>query len=133
MSVLRSPAQIAAEFSTIDAHDDTVESLAIIPAPNRRTSCKVELTLFRHWGKKHRLLRFTGCTNISLVADTKIMRRQKSSWNVSYQKSIDPLPPKLAAADKYTLFRVRFFGGVLEVIAKSYKLTHLSRRSTHNA
>ena len=157
MSALRSPARLAAEFSATDAHDDTVESVVIIPAPNRSTSCKVEVTLFRHWEKRRRLLRFSGCTNINLVVDTKvlsgnapnntacleasaaieeitkIMRRQKSSWNVRYQKSIDPLPPKLATADKYTVFRVRFFGGLLEVIAKSYKLTHLRRRSARKS
>ena len=53
---------------------------------------------------------------------TKLMRHQKRTWFLNYQKSIDPLPVKLAAADKYTLFRVQLFGGIIEIIAKSYRI-----------
>jgi hypothetical protein len=153
---MKTPTKIADSFSEIDVHDDTVESFKIIPAVGR-ASCKVTLVLNRHWENKQRMLQFTGCANISFRADTtvlfnnapnntcgleatasideimKIMRSQKKEWNVTYQKSIDPLPPKLAAAKIYVLFRVRLFGGVLEVVAKSFKLTRLTRRSSSRA
>lgn len=143
---MRTPSKIAADFMAIDAHDDTIEAINIIPAFGR-TSCKVELMLYRHWENKRRLLQFTGSANVGVTADTtvlldnapnntcgleatasiedimKIMRSQKKAWNVTYQKLIDPLPAKLSSASNYVLFRVRFFGGILEVVAKSFKIT----------
>jgi hypothetical protein len=149
---MRTPTEIADSFSEIDAHDDTIEAVNIVPAAGR-SSCKVVLTLFRHWENKRRLLQFTGCANVSFRADTtvlfdnapnntrsleattsvdeivKLMRSQKKDWNVGYEKCIDPLPAKLAAATSYVLFRVRLFGGILEVIAKSYKISGLGSRA----
>lgn len=143
---MRTPTEIADSFSEIDAHDDTIEALNIVPAAGR-SSCKIILTLYRHWENKRRLLEFTGCANVSFTADTtvlfdnapnstcgleattsvdeivKLMRSQKKDWNVAYEESIDPLPAKLAAAASYVLFRVRLFGGILEVVARSYKVT----------
>jgi hypothetical protein len=54
------------------------------------------------------------------------MRRHKRSWNVTYQKSIDPLPPKLAASKQYVMFRVRMFGGILEVLARSFAIKRMN-------
>lgn len=51
------------------------------------------------------------------------MRGQKREWHVTYQKSIDPLPPKLASAEKYTWFRVMLFGGTVDIIAKNYNIS----------
>ena len=143
--------EIASAFSEIGIHDDTIESIIIFPAEGRK-SCKVTLTLFRHWENKRRLLQFIDCKNIKFSVDmtilfdnapnntwgteasasldetVKLIRLQKKQWNVSYQKSIDPLPKKLASASKFLLFRVFFFGGILEVVAKSYKFTNLSNR-----
>ena len=143
---MRTPSKIAADFMAIDAHDDTIEAINVIPAFGR-ISCKIELTLYRHWENKRRLLQFVGCTNVSVTADTKvlldnapnntcgleatasiedimkIMRSHKKAWNVTYDKTIDPLPTKLSSASNYVLFRVRLFGGILEVVAKSFKIT----------
>lgn len=142
--------QIADKFSAIDAHDDTVEGFRFIPAAERGKKAKVEVTLFRHWEGKRRLLTFTNCANVQLILDadvlmdnapsntcvlqataestelTALMRKHKRSWNVSYQKSIDPLNKKLGVADKYVLFRVRVFGGVLQVIARSFSVRRIS-------
>jgi hypothetical protein len=149
MGASRSPKLIASEFVKIDIHDDTVESFSILPAKNKRESAKIEIVLFRYWKKRRRLLQFSNCANIIFSADAdvllgnapcntrgqvatadvneikKIMELQKRSWNVTYQRSIDPLGPKLKLAKNYTLFRVEFFGGTLEVVAKSYKLKNL--------
>ena len=146
---MQTPTKIAAKFSAIDAHDDTIESIEVTPAIGRK-SCRVKLTLYRHWEKKHRSLEFIGCANISMMADTtvilnnapsntccleasaavgdivKIMRSQRKAWNVTYQKSIDPLPIKIASAKNFVLFRVRLFGGNLEIVAKSFKFSRLT-------
>ena len=150
---MHTPAEIADSFSSIGAHDDTIEAINVIPAAGR-ASCKVSITLYRHWENKRRLLQFTGCTNINLKADAtvllgnapnntcgleatasvdeimKLIRSQKKDWNITYQENIDPLPAKLAMAKNYVLFRVRVFGGILEVVAKSFKFTRLSLRSS---
>lgn len=148
---MRPPIEIASDFSVIDVHDDTIEAINVVPAIGR-TSCKVSIRLYRHWENKRRLLQFIGCTNISFTVDTavllgnapnntccleatasvedvmKAMRIQKKAWNVSYSKGIDLLPVKLASASKYTLFRVRLFGGTLEIIAKSFKFGKISSK-----
>lgn len=147
------PHQIAEKFSAIDAHDDTVEGLCFIPAAKRGKKAKIEVTLFRHWEGKRRLLTFADCANIQLALDADVlldnapnntcvlqatadskevaalMRKHKSAWNMSYQKSIDPLNKKLDVADRYVLFRVRAFGGVLQVIARSFSVRRITSPS----
>ena len=137
---------IVDRFNAVDAHDDTVEGIFIVPAATRRSASTLEITLFRHWENKRRVLQINGCVNMALSVDMtvladnapnstasveaiaaverieKIMRGQKKNWNVTYEKAIDPLPVKLANAEKYVLFRVRFFGGALEVVARSFKI-----------
>ena len=141
---MRPAAKTAAKFAAIDAHDDTVEGFAIHPPTGRRKQATVEVTLFRHWQNKRRVLRFSKCANVALAMDTDVvannwpinthalaatadpaeitalMRRQKRLWHVRYDKSLDPLPAKLAASRQYVLFRVRLFGGLLEILAKSF-------------
>jgi hypothetical protein len=149
---MRSPSEIAEKFSTIDVHDDTIEAIEVTPAVGH-ASCRVKLILYRHWQQKRRALEFIGCANVNIMADTtvllnnapnntcgveafasvggivKIMRSQKKEWNVTYQKRIDPLPIKIASAAKYVLFRLRLFGGNLEIIAKSFRVTRLTLHS----
>lgn len=144
-----SPAQIAAKFETIDAHDDTIEGVSFYPPAKRSGKANVTITLFRHWENTRRLVTFTGCTNIETIVDTDVlkdnapnntcsfearadaaeieavMRRQKKFWNVSYEKCIDPLPMKLTNTSKLVLFRVRLFGGSLVVVAKSFAIKRL--------
>lgn len=144
-----SPAQIAAKFEAIDAHDDTIEGVSFHPPAKRRGKASVTITLFRHWENTRRLVTFTGCTNIETIVDTDVlkdnapsntcsfearadaaeieavMRRQKKFWNVSYEKCIDPLSTKLTNTSKLVLFRVRLFGGSLVVVAKSFSIKRL--------
>ncbi len=58
------------------------------------------------------------------------MKRQKRHWNVSYERSIDPLPKKLLDAEKYVLFRVRVFGGTLNIVARSFSNKRLTAPSS---
>ncbi|WP_162917399.1 hypothetical protein [Dongia deserti] len=51
-----------------------------------------------------------------------LMRRHKQSWHVRCESGIDPFPAKLAAAKRLVLFRVRMFGGILEVLAPSFAI-----------
>lgn len=144
------PIQIAEKFAAIDAHDDTVEGFSFHPPAKRGSKSKVNVTLFRHWKNTRRLFTFTGCANIEVVVDSDVlkdnapnntysleatadaseieavMRRQKKSWNVSYERSIDPMPGKLTNTSKLVLFRVRLFGGSLIIVARSFTVRRLT-------
>ena len=145
------PTEIADKFNQIDVHDDTVEGFTFHPAEKRGAKAKVEVTIFRHWLGTRRVLTFTDCRNLDLVVDgdvlrgnapnntavveatadageiVAVMRRHRRSWNVSYEKTIDPMPGKLAAAGSSVLFRVRLFGGVLVVVARSFTVKRLPK------
>jgi hypothetical protein len=147
------PGQIAAKFAAIDAHDDTVEGFVVLSPTGRRKQAQLEVTRFRHWENKRRIIRFANCVNIGMALDAEvvannwpinthsldatvdraeiesIMRRHKRSWHVRYDKSIDPFPAKLSAAKSYVLFRVRLFGGMLEVLARSFTIRRMHDRS----
>jgi len=147
------PLEIATKFQSIDVHDDTVEGFRFVPPTTQRASPKVEVILFRHWVGTLRLVTFTGCANFEVVLDSDILidnapnntcsfeastnsqemeelvQRQKASWNVSYARSLDPMPEKLSGLDKLVLFRVRLFGGHLVVLARSFARKRLTLSS----
>jgi len=145
---------IASRFGKLDVHDDVVESVEVIPAKRRGLGCTVQVTLFRPWLRKRRLLRFTNCANVGITIDatvlvdnlfgntsraeasTKVseiravMRRHNPFVNVTYERTIDPFPPKLAAAGTFAVFRLYLFGGTLELVAKSFSCRQLTIRSS---
>jgi hypothetical protein len=150
----QNPSAKAARFIGVDVHDDTVESIVYLPPRSKRASASVQVTLHRHWKQRRRVLEFSGCANLEMSLDadvlkgnapnntagvtasvrptliTGMLKRHRRKWNVSYERSIDPMPKKLMAAKELVLFQVQFFGGTLDVLARSYRLRHLtSRRS----
>lgn len=143
---MRTPDQIATRFRAINAHDDTVEGFVFHPAVRPRIKAKLVVSLFSYWNGTRRTITFNNCANIDISLDADVlsgntpwntavldasiapaeiealMRRHKRSWNVSYEKGIDPLISKLPAANRYVLFRVRLFGGNLLIVARSYAI-----------
>src|SRR5882724_4336511 len=69
MRPVLTPQQITVRSSQIDVHDDTIERLAVLPAAKRGGQAAVEMTLFRPGIGRRRMLRFSGCANISVVMD----------------------------------------------------------------
>jgi hypothetical protein len=148
------PVDLAEKFNSIDAHDETVEGFAFVPAVKRGAGAEVSVVLFRRWENKRRELRFRHCANLEVILDADVlvgnapsntamleatadvdavrqaMKRQKRHWNVSYERSIDPLPKKLLDAEKYVLFRVRLFGGALNIVARSFSNKRLTAPSS---
>jgi hypothetical protein len=113
---------------------------------------EIEVQLYRYWEKSkyRRLLVFEDCVNMNLQIDTTILaynmpgstshveastdvaairraiRRHTAVWNCAYvPRSSSPLAPKLARADQWVLFRLQLFGGVLEVVARSFRTRRL--------
>ena len=145
--------EIAAAFSKIDVHDDTVENVNFLPAISRRSTAALDVTLFRYWENRRRLIHFGSVANFSINTDAEVLRdnspnntacaeasavvsdiqrfmqSQKPLWNVRYDTR-DPLSAKLASANRYVLFRLRLFGGNIVIVARSFSVRHLNRRSS---
>ena len=123
------------------------------PALKRGGSAELPVVLYRYWEGKRRELRFKRCANFEIIVDTEVlagnappntavleatanidairqmMRKQKRNWNVAYEKSIDPLLAKVNGADQYVLFTIRLFGGVLNILARSFTNKRLMPQS----
>ena len=50
------------------------------------------------------------------------MQPQKTEWDVGYGRGRSPLDDKLNVIDELVCFRVQFFGGVVEVIARGFRV-----------
>ncbi len=60
---------------------------------------------------------------------SKFVRVQMSHWRTAYMPPLQkdkPVRRKLASLRSYILFRVAFFGGTAEVLAKNYRLNYQS-------
>ena len=148
---MKSPALIAEKFNAIDAHDDTLESFLVNPASGRRRKASVEVTLFRHWKNKRRVITFIDTANVELVVDATVLydngpsntaglsattdmkelesviRRHKKTWNVRYDKSLDPTPAKFLSISNLVLFKVRLFGGTALILARSFNIKSIAQ------
>jgi hypothetical protein len=137
---------IAERFRELDFHDDTFVSMAVLPAQTRGdvTGSVIELRLSPCHSQKKRLVQFIGCANLRVGLDfdvvannlppntsrveshvdanlmRELMQSQKRDWDVGYGSMRSPLDDKLDAMDELVCFRVQFFGGVIEIIAREF-------------
>ena len=137
---------IAARFRDLDFHDDTFVGMSISPTQARGDAAGsvIEIRLSPHQSQVKRLLQFIGCTNLRVALDfdvlagnlppntsrvdahgdaalmRELMQAQKRDWDVGYGSMRSPLDDKLDAVDELVCFRVHFFGGVVEVIAREF-------------
>jgi hypothetical protein len=143
---MRTNIDIVDKFNNLDIHDDTIEGFVFHPALNRRSVARIEIRLYRRWQNVRRTLSFSGCANFEVVLDADVLqsnapsnaayleantnsseiklllKRHKKSWNVEYEKSIDPSTAKAVRARNLVLFRVRLFGGNLLVLARGFTI-----------
>lgn len=137
------PNNIAEAFRELDFHDDTLVDMRVLPSQVRGEGMRsvVEIHLLQ------RSVRFSGCTNLKVAMDFDVlannippntsnvdahtnmnrmrdlMQSQKKDWGVKYAPGVvSPLARKLAAMDDLIAFRVQFFGGAVEVIARDYRV-----------
>jgi hypothetical protein len=111
----------------------------------------VELCLYRYWENTYRVIRFHRCANLRVAVDfdvladnlppntsyvdadtnkarmRRLIKSQELEWGVTYEvKSSTPIPAKLLALDELVSFRVQFFGGVVDVMARRYEVVKKS-------
>jgi hypothetical protein len=138
---------IAERFGDLDFHDDTFICMNVLPSQTRNdvSGSVIEIQLLKYLDKKKRLIRFIGCANLRVALDfdvlvnnlppntsgveahidgnriRELMRSQKHDWGLRYSGKIrTPLENKLEQMDELVCFRLQFFGGVVEVIAREF-------------
>ena len=144
-----SPETIAKSFRELDFHDDTFIDLRVLPSQSSEgaTQSLVEIQLLHYSEKKLLCIRFPGCANLRVAMDFDVLAQnlppntsrpgahtnlnqmrdlihsQKKDSDVAYAPGVEsPLTRKLAAMDAFVAFRVQFFGGVVDVIARNYQV-----------
>src|SRR5437660_1587829 len=142
---MSTPGEIADSFRQLDFHDDTLVSVRVLPAKRRGESQTsiVEIQLQGGPESTLRVIQFTGCANLRVAmdfdvladnlppnasrvdADTNLdrirnlMESQECDWDVGYgRQATSPLTKKLGTLGELVFFRVQFFGGALDVIAR---------------
>ena len=150
-----SPETLAKSFRELDFHDDTFIDLRVLPSQLRGEGVQslVEIQLLHHSEKKLRHIRFFGCANLRVAMDfdvlaqnlppntsrveahanlnhmRELIRSQKNDWDITYAPGVEsPLTSKLAAMDDFVAFRVQFFGGVVDVIARNYEVQTVEKK-----
>jgi hypothetical protein len=137
---------IADRFRDLHFHDDTFVGMSVLPAQIRGdvAGSVIEIRLSPYHSESKRVLQFIGCANLRVAfdfdilasnlppntsrgeahVDTNLMRElmesQKRDWDVGYGKGRSPLDDKLEVMDELVCFRLQFFGGVVEVIAREF-------------
>ena len=57
----------------------------------------------------------------------KIVNSFRTDWNVGYEEGMaEPIEDKLKTISKYSLFKLLFFGGVLEILAQEFYVVEQS-------
>ncbi len=133
----------------MDFHDDNLASVTIHTLQSKKNHARIDFKLRDDSTNREKLLSFLDCANIRHVMDfdvladnwfaqtdtsiaktgrdemKKFVRSQRAHWRVRYmppQTKDKPVRKKLSAIGNYILFKVQFFGGTAEILAKDYKL-----------
>ena len=142
--------RIAEEFNRLNFHDDGLAAIKIYRLNGRTNTARVDLSFQDDATGATKVLSFRDCGNIRQVMDfdvlsdnwfaqtekavstkdvgkmEKFVRAQVGQWHVTYMppsSKVKPIRKKLSSIKKYVLFRVTFFGGTIEVLARSFTFT----------
>ena len=142
---------VADRFNKLDFHDDGLTGLTVQPPRGRNNFTRIEFELQDYSTDSVKVLSFHSCANFRFVMDFDVLadnwhfgnteacvaktdlrrmrrfvRAQMSHWRTTYMPPMPrnkPIGKKLASIRSYILFRVAFFGGTAEVLAKSYRFS----------
>jgi hypothetical protein len=148
-------ARLAAKFARLDLHDDNLTSITIDPPHKKTGTATIHIELSHDGTGARKLLSFRRCANLRMNMDFDVLAdnwfaqtkralassnlyqlrqlvlRQRRHWGTEYMPPSPPDKPirkKLASLKSYLLFRVRFFGGTIEVLSKDFSLTWIKKR-----
>ena len=138
---------IIERLNKLDFHDDGLKSVKIYPPHKSTTSARIDLEFRDDSTGAMKLLSFRDCRNVRYIMDFDVLannwfaqtervvstadvarmerfvRAQKAHWHVQYMApSPDdkPIRKKLATIKKYLLFKITFFGGTIEILAREF-------------
>jgi hypothetical protein len=141
--------RILKRFNRLDFHDDNLMLVIFLPPRTRHGSATIVLEIEDDGTGAKKVLTFHRCGNVRFLMDfdvlannwfaqtrgagaiatiqklKKFVTTQKVHWRVQYmppQPADIPIRKKLATIRSYRLFKIRFFGGTLEILARSFKL-----------
>jgi hypothetical protein len=143
---------VADRFNKLNFHDDGFISLRVHPPRSRSKFARIDFEFQEYLTNSVKVLSFHGCANFRFVADfdvladnwlggntessvaktdvtrmRKFVRAHVSHWRTTYMPPTPrdkPIRTKLASLRSFLLFRVAFFGGTAEILAKNYRLRH---------
>lgn len=118
------------EFSALDLYDDELKSIKIAPLPTENHSTIVKLEWIDDGSGHTKWLTFHGCRNLASASpDTekvkKFVNGQRPHWRTGYMPPLpkdSPVRSKLASLGSFTLFKINFQVGTIEVLAKRFTL-----------
>jgi hypothetical protein len=142
---------LADSFCKLDVHDDALSGFRIQTPRSRKNLTRIDLEFLDDSTGSKKVLSFRTCANLRFVMDFDVLadnwhfgntelclartdvkrlrqfvKAQMSHWRTVYMPPApknQPIRKKLMDIQSYALFRVEFFGGTLEVLAKGYKLS----------
>jgi hypothetical protein len=140
---------VVARFNKLDLHDDNLLSVKVSPARAKSKTTTIDFDLQDDATGAKKVLSFSGCANLRFLMDfdvlannwfaqtdgavcqadasrmKKFVRAQQPHWHVRYMPPIPkdmPIRKKLSGIRGYRLFRIRFFGGSVELLAKTFAM-----------
>jgi hypothetical protein len=141
-------------FNALDLYDDELKSVRVAPVNSSKNSTIVELELIDDGTGRTKWLTFYGCANIrhnmdfDVVADHFFALTQKASasadvekmkkfveghrrhWRTTYMPPSHadlPIRKKMATLRSFSLFKINFHGGTIELLARRFSLSAQSR------
>ncbi|MGH9712236.1 MAG: hypothetical protein ACRD5M_02945 [Candidatus Acidiferrales bacterium] len=141
--------QVTKRFTRLDFHDDNLRLVTIHPPKTRHDTTTMEFEFEDDETGAKKLLSFHSCGNVRFLMDfdvladnwfaqtkglhasanaqemRKIISSQLAHWRTSYMPPLPPDKPvrkKLNSIRKSRKFKIKFFGGTVEILAKSFKL-----------
>jgi hypothetical protein len=146
----RNKRSVADRFNKLDLHDDALLSMRIHPPHSVSNFSRVEFEFQDDSSGDAKVLSFRSCANFRLVMDFDVlasnwhfgnteacvanidvarlrqfMTAQLPHWRTKYMPPMSwnrPIKRKLESISSYALFRISFFGGAAEILAKNYRL-----------
>jgi len=148
--------QTATSFNNLDLHDDALASVRIRAPRSKTALTTIDFELLDDSTGAKKVVSFRGCSNLRFIMDfdvladnwyaqtksttsrtdlrhlQKFVQSQIAHWRVKYMAPSPknkPIRKKLSTMrSSYVLFKLNFFGGTVEVLAKNFAVKR-SRRA----